>query len=296
MKDRERAEEIRAELLLFLVVFIWGSNYPLAKFAIAKMDAFVFNSIRFVVAAMLLTAISSVRGELRSVSREDWKEVLRAGFVANVLYQSAFIVGLSMTNAGNAAVLMATSPLWTIVINARLHRERIHRQIWIGMTLSLFGVVMIIVGSGKKLEFGGHEIVGDFVCLAAAVLWAFNTNMQKPLLTRYSPLHLATVMISIGAIAITLVATPFAVRTQWESIGWQHWFATVLSGILSIGIANVIWSYGVQRIGPRRTSIFSNLIPVLAFVLSYITLSEELNAIQVVGTAMTIVGVWLARR
>jgi drug/metabolite transporter (DMT)-like permease len=295
MKDLERTQEIRAELLLFLVVFIWGSNYPLAKFAIAKMDAFVFNSIRFVVAAMLLTAISSVRGELRSVRREDWKEVLRAGFVANVLYQSAFIVGLSMTNAGNAAVLMATSPLWTIVINARLHREKIHRQVWMGMIVSLCGVVMIIVGSGKELEFGGYAIIGDVVCLAAAVLWAFNTNMQKPLLTRYSPLHLATVMISIGAIAIALVATPFALRMQWEIIGWQHWFATVLSGVLSIGIANVIWSYGVQRIGPRRTSIFSNLIPVVAFVLSYVAWSEQVNMMQIVGSVITIAGVWLAR-
>jgi drug/metabolite transporter (DMT)-like permease len=296
MKDPERKQELQAELLLLIVVVVWGSNYALAKFAIATMNVFVFNGIRFVIAALSLIAILRLRGEWKTVHRADWREILRAGLVANVLYQSAFIVGLSMTSAGNSAVIMATSPLWTTVINARIHREKIPHITLIGMSLSLFGVVMIILGSGKKLEFGGQEIIGDLVCLAAAVLLAVNTNLQKPLLIRYSSLHLATVMVGIGAVGTSLVAIPPALQTSWSSIRWEHWFATIVSGVLSIGIANAFWSYGVRHIGPRRTSAFSNLIPVVAFVVSYVTLAEELNVMQVIGTVVTIGGVWMGRR
>lgn len=292
----ERTRDQRANLLLLLVVFIWATNYPLAKFAIARMDVFVFNGIRFIVAAAILAALFFSRSSWVPVARSDWRKILRAGIVANVLYQIAFIVGLSLTTAGNSAVLMATSPLWTLFIHARVHRERMQSNMWIGMSLSLGGVVLIIAGSGKKLEFGGTEIIGDLICLAAALLWAFNTNLQKPLLAHYSPLHLATMMIGIGAIGLTAAALPSALHTDWSSITWVYWLAAIVSGALSIGLANAFWSYGVHRLGPGRTGSYSNLVPVIALLVSYIALDDEISLIQFVGSAITIAGVWIARR
>ncbi len=296
MSRSERSHILRAQLLLLLVVITWAANYPVSKYSLEKMDRFVFNSLRFVVAAGLLAAIYFARSQWIRVEKSDWRNILRAGFVASVLYQCAFIIGLSMTTAGNSAVLMATSPLWTVLLNARLHKERISPNMWFGAALSLCGVAMIIIGSGKKFEFGVYEMVGDIICVAAAMLWAFNTNLQKPLLVRYSPLQLALMMVSVGAIGLTLVAIPSAATTDWPSIGWTYWLATILSGALSIGIGNIFWSYGVQRLGPGRTGNFSNLVPVLALVISYLTLNEELHLIQLIGSAITIVGVWLARR
>ncbi|MBX2990982.1 MAG: DMT family transporter [Bacteroidetes bacterium] len=296
MTELERIRQQRAQLLLLLVVIIWATNFPIAKFAISHLDVFVFNGIRFVVAFLVLAAMFFSTSVWTPVQKSDWKSILRAGFIANVLYQCAFIVGLALTTAGNAAILMATSPLWTILFHARLHKEKIQEMMWLGMGLSLAGVIMIIAGSGKKLQLGGHEIIGDLVCLAAAILWGFSTNLQKPLLVRYSSLHLATMMIGIGAVGLVLAAVPSAIMTDWSSVGWTIWVAAIVSGILSIGLANAFWSYGVQRLGPGKTSSFSNLVPVLAFVVSYVVLDEQVYLIQVFGSAITIAGVWIARR
>lgn len=286
----------RAQILLLVVVVVWATNFPIAKFAISKIDVFVFNAIRFVVAAGVLVALFLHSSTWVPIEKSDWRSILRAGIVANVLYQCAFIVGLHLTTATNSAVLMATSPLWTMFFSARLHKEKIHPAMWLGMALSLCGVIMIVVGSGRKLAFGGHEIIGDLICLTAAILWGLSTNLQKPLLVRYSSLHLATVMISIGAVGLLIIALPAAVTTDWSSIGATYWIATVVSGMLSIGLANAFWSYGVQRLGPGRTSSFSNLVPVLAFLVSYVALKEEVYPIQIVGSVVTITGVWISRR
>ena len=167
---------------------------------------------------------------------------------------------------------------------------------WLGMAVSLTGVVLIIVGSGKQFEFGGESLIGDLICLAGAVMWAFSTNLQKPLLVQNSPLYIATLMVSVGAVGLSLVAIPAAIEMNWSSVGWTYWAATIASGALSIGISNVFWSHGVQRLGPGRTSNFSNLVPVLALFISFITLREELHFLQFVGAAITIGGVWLAQR
>ena len=296
MTPPNRSQERQAQLLLLLVVFIWATNYPIAKFAISKLDVFLFNGIRFVVASGVLAVMFFSRSPWIPVNKADWRKILRAGIIANVFYQSAFIIGLSLTTAGNSAVLMATSPLWTLFVNAKLHKEKIQPNMWLGMAISLAGVLMIIAGSGRKLEFGTYEIIGDLVCVTAAILWAFNTNLQKPLLVHYSPLHLAFIMISIGAIGLTITAIPSAVMLDWSSIGWQYWAATIISGALSIGIANAVWSHGVHRLGPGRTGSFSNLVPVIALVTSSLVLDETVYLIQFVGSAFTIAGVWLARQ
>lgn len=297
MKNADRREDVKAEALLLLVVFIWASNYPIAKFSIRQLDIFLFNAVRYVVASVLLLGIFwATRAEWVPVGAADRPRLLRAGVVAGVFYQVAFIVGLKLTTAGNSAVLLATAPLWTIAISSRMHREPIARKVWAGMGISLAGVVMIIVGSGRSLSMGGVAMFGDIICIAAAFLWAFNTNLQKPLLGKYSPLQLSVVMIGIGAVGLTLTAVPAAAMMDWSTVEWPAWAGAITSGVLSIAVANLIWSTGVKRLGPGRTGSFGNLIPVVALIISSVALGESFEPIQIAGAVVTLFGVWYARR
>lgn len=284
------------EALLLVAVTIWAANYPVAKYGLTGLDVFVFNSIRYVVAAALLVGIFVARFRWVPVTPDDWWKIIGAGFLANVVYQIAFITGLSLTTAGNSAVLLSTSPLWTVFLNARLHRERIARSMWLGMAVSLTGVAMIIVGSGKKLEFGSKALYGDVICLAAAALWGLNTNLQKPLLQRYPAMHLTLLMTAVGAAGLTLVAIPSFARLVWATPHWTYYAAAVSSGLLSIAVAGVFWLEGVKRFGPSRVVNFSNLVPVLAFVISYLLLDEQVFIIQIAGAVVTVFGIWVARR
>jgi drug/metabolite transporter (DMT)-like permease len=155
---------------------------------------------------------------------------------------------------------------------------------------------MIIIGSGKKLEVDSSAVIGDLICIAAAMFWALNTNLQKPLLARYSPTQLALIMITVGAVGLSVIAIAPALALSWGSVHWTYYGAAVASGALSIAAANLFWSYGVKRLGPGRTANFGNLVPVLAFVISYFTLNEEIFLVQLIGAGITVLGVWLARR
>ena len=295
MDDRHRTQELRAEAWLLLVVLIWAANYPLAKWAISGMDVAIFNAIRFVVAALVTTSIFFSQASWTPIDRGGWRRILTTGLVAHVFYQVIFLWGLSMTSAGNVAVLLATSPLWTLFINAKLHREKIQKIMWFGMAISLAGITLIIVGSGKNIEFGGSAILGDLISLMAAMLWGLHTNLQKPLVLNYSVFQVTFLMLAVGGTGLSLIALPKAVTFLWSSTPWTYYAAAISSGAISIGIGNILWSNGVKRLGPGRTSNFNNLIPVLAFIISYLTLHEEISLIQVIGVVVTIVGVWSAR-
>jgi len=294
--EEQTSTEGRVELLLVVVILIWAANYPVAKYGIAGLNVFVFNAIRYVIAGLFLAGVYFARSPWTRVHRGDWPALLRAGIVANVIYQVAFIIGLSMTTAGNTAVLLATSPLWTVFLSARMHKERVRAEVWIGMAISLAGIVMIILGSGKKFEIGWTALIGDLICLSSAFLWSLNTNLQKPLLVRYSPAQLSLIMVGVGAVGLSLIAVPPSSTMSWGSVHWTYYVAALVSGAASIGLGNLLWSYGVKRLGPSRTGNFGNLVPVLAFVISYFTLHEEVLTIQIVGAAVTLLGVWYARQ
>ena len=296
MINSQRSQEYRAEVLLLVVVVIWAANYPLAKFALTFLHPFVFNAIRYVVAASVLLFGARIGSWWAPVKKSDWPGLLRAGVVASVLYQVLFIIGLSMTTAGNSAIILSTSPLWTIFLTARMHKEKIARVMWLGMLISLAGIALIIVGSGKKLGLGSQELTGDLIVLAAAALWGLNTTLQKPLLHTYSAQQLSLILISIGALGLTAAGIPAILQTDWQSVHWIAVAAAIVSGAFSIGIGSVMWSYGVKHLGPGRTANFNNLIPVLAFILSYFTLNEQLLPIQIAGACITVIGVWIARR
>jgi drug/metabolite transporter (DMT)-like permease len=164
------------------------------------------------------------------------------------------------------------------------------------MLVSLCGIILIIIGSGKKLEFGSYALFGDLISLTAAILWGLNTNLQKPLLVKYPTVQITMVMLAVGAIGLTLAAVPSSLSMDWTGIHWTYYLAAFISGAFSIAAANLFWSFGVKRLGPARTANFNNLVPVIAFMISYFVLKEQVYLIHFIGAGVTIFGVWLARR
>lgn len=165
-----------------------------------------------------------------------------------------------------------------------------------GMALSIAGVLLIILGSASELEFGWRSMAGDLICIAAAAVWGLSTNLQKPLLERYSSMQLSFLMVTVGALGLSIISLPTALSVSWSTIHWSYYAAAVGSGALSIGAGSILWSRGIKRLGPGRTANFNNLVPVFAVILSTLTLHEQLLAVQVIGIGVTIVGVWIARR
>jgi drug/metabolite transporter (DMT)-like permease len=284
------------ENLLLVVVFIWAANASLLKFGISGMDVLVFNSIRFLVAGTTLIIIYLSRTTWKHISKGDLLKMLGLGILAHVLYQMAYIFGLKNTTVGNSAIILSTSPLWTVFFNSMIHKEKVPSQAWWGTGVSLVGIVLIVVGTGSELTFGGNAMLGDMLSFAAALLWALNTTLQKDLLKDYSAMQLSAVLVCVGAVVLTLVAIPSSIHLEWRTIGSEYYAAAVISGGLSIGASTVLWAVGIKNIGPRKTANFNNLVPILAFIFAYFALGEKIYPLQVLGAGITLVGVYLARR
>ncbi|RCK77577.1 MAG: Permease of the drug/metabolite transporter (DMT) superfamily [Ignavibacteriae bacterium] len=286
----------KIDYFLLFITFVWAANYPIIKYGISGLNIFIFNAVRFITASIVLAIIFVVREKWIKIPKNDWFKFIGIGLLANVLYQVAFITGVNMTTAGNAAVILSTSPLWTAFIQSKIYKYKIELITYTGLFISLIGIIFIITGSGKQIEFGSKALVGDIICLFAALFWSLQTNLQKPVLTKYPPVQLTLITTIVGAIGLSGLSLPYAMNLKFTSISFGYYLAAIISGVFAIAISNLLWSYGIKNIGAGRTSNYQNLVPILAIIISHIALNEKILFIQIVGAIITVFGVYLARK
>lgn len=284
--------------LLFVVLF-WGFNFAVVKVPLEVMSPFVVNAIRFPLSAVVLGALY-----LRACRRDGrsplapfaagWKTVVALGVVGHAVYQVAFILGLSRTTAGGAALLVASSPLVTATAGHVMHIDRLSARGWLGVAVSLVGVVFVVLG--RPGDVGG-DLAGVALLLLAALTWGISTVVSQPLLARgASPLGLAFWGVAIALPLLVALALPDLLRTPWSRVDRWDALALVYSGTLSTGIAYWLWNNAVRAVGPSRTAAFSNLVPFVGVGAGALLLGEPVAWMQVLGGALVIGGVVIVRR
>ncbi|OFX29605.1 MAG: hypothetical protein A2Z07_09730 [Armatimonadetes bacterium RBG_16_67_12] len=287
-----RRRSLDAAMLLLVVV--WGVNFPIIKVAFEELPPFAFNGLRFAAAAVLLLVILRwIEGPIR-LDRADLPRLALLGLIGHAGYQTLFIGGLARTTAGHSSVILAMVPLFVGTLGVLLGLERPSLRMWIGLVLAFAGIVVLMRGR-VGLTLDASTLSGDLITLAASLCWATYTVLSRPFLARVSPLRLTTMTLCLGLPVILASAVPGLLRIQWGAVSPGAWAALAFSTLFAVVVSYVIWYTSVQVAGSARTAAFSNLIPVVALISAHLVLREPLGPPQVLGTAIVLFGVWLAR-
>jgi len=279
------------DAVLLLMVLIWGANYSVVKSAIREIPPQAFNALRMGVASAVFLAALLATG-LPRIARSDWARLAVLGTVGHFIYQVCFMGGLARTTASNSALIIGCSPVAVSIASALAGHERVPRSQWAGVLLSIFGVYLVV---GTGAEFGGSSLVGDLLTLCAVGCWAVYTVGSRPLLARYSPLAVTGVTMIFGTMLYGPASASQLAQVRWAAVPAWAWIATVLSAVLALNVAYLIWYTSVQRIGNVRTSSYSNLIPVVAIAVATVALGEAVTAGKLAGAGAILLGVATTR-
>ena len=288
-----RRHDLTVDLGLFLTAVIWGLNFSVVKAALREIEPLAFNALRFGCAALAVWVLLRAQGRRLMPFRKDWIPVVVLGFFGHVAFQICFIYGLDATFTGNAALLLSTSPVWVLMLSFALGRERFSGAILGGVLATLAGMVILI--SGGSEEFGGTRL-GDVLVLGAAVSWAVYTVFSRRMTKRRGVLEMTAWTLWAGVPFIVVAGIPDLVRTDWSAVSAGAWLGVVYAGVFAIGIAYPLWYRGVRIIGQSRTSVYQNLVPVVALVSAWLWLTETPTPQQLIGAGVILSGVVVARR
>lgn len=283
------------DLSLLFIAVVWALNFSVIKASLSEIDPYSFNALRFILASAFIWTVVAKKKAWFTVPKKDWVPLLFLGLFGNLLYQWLFIVGIDLTLAANAAVMLGTIPIWVALISHFFSYELMNRLKATGVFLAFAGVILIIISGKNPISFGSDTFSGDFAIVVSAVVWATYTIYSRQYLSRYTPLQFSAFMTSLGAVSLILLAIPYASATDWRHVSPAAYGGAAFSGLFAIGVAYLIWNNGLAKVGAVRTATYQNLVPVLGLLFGIVLLGESLEDLQYAGSVVVIAGILLTR-
>ena len=303
----------RLDALLLLMTVIWGTNYALVKTAFRELDPQAFNALRLVLASCTMVAVSllfrrrwAARGAADDeigvvasifhtpapVTRADLIRLAWLGLVGHCFYQYLFVGGLAKTSVANGALLVSATPVVITLLSTIGGKERIGALHWAGTLLSLLGIYIVV---GRNAHLSGASLDGDVMLMGAVVCWAVYTIGARPLMVRHSPVGVTALSMLFGTLVYVPFASPNLARVPWAAVSTLTWVKLVYSSLFAICVAYTIWYAAVRAIGSARTSVYSNLLPIVAMATAFVWLHEPIGGAKIAGAAAVLAGVALTR-
>lgn len=281
------------DFMLFMMATIWAVNFSVVKFATGIFTPLAFTGLRVGMAAAVLVVVAVV-SKSPWPGRRDFLILLAIGVLGHGLYQLLFVEGLSRTRAGHAALIVAAAPAFIMVASRIRGIEPIRRKMLIGIALSVVGVGLIISDSAQS-PAGKATLAGSLLMVAAVMTWTTFTVLLQPYTLLFSPLKLSAITMIGGLLPLLVVSGPALAATDWFAIPFSAWVAVFYASIVSMVIAYLFWYRGIKLLGPTRTSVYSNIQPVIALAIAWMFLQEVPTLWQTIGATTIISGVLFTR-
>lgn len=284
-------------LKLLLTAFFWGGTFIAGRVIAGNVGPFSAAFLRFSIASVFLGLfVWRINGNLSRLTLKQWVSVMFLGMTGVFAYNVFFFKGLSLVEAGRAAVIIATTPVMIGLLSALLFKERLTWLNGIGILLSISGAIIVISRGRLDTIWQGGLGRGEFFIFGCVCSWVIFSLIGKTVMKSLSPLVTIFYASFIGAVALLLPALLEGLFKQVSRYLITDWWSLFYLGFFGTVIGFVWYYQGIQAIGPTRAGLFINFVPISAVLLAFLILNEPLTISLLTGTLFVCTGTYLTNR
>ncbi len=283
----------RADLLLLLTAFIWGSAFVAQRAGMEHMGPFIFNGIRFALGALTLLPVIWYRKKKGFVDhvfqKRDSGYLLQAGIIAGlILFAGSSLqqVGIVYTTAGKAGFITG---LYVVIVPVLglIWKQRPGSGVWAGAAMAAIGLYFLTISDGLSIE------TGDFLVMLCAVAFALHVLAIGWLAVRVDCVKLAAVQFAVTSVLSLCIAIIF------EDIIFSALIDGIVpilyGGIMSVGVAYTLQVVAQRQAPPAHAAIILSLESVFAVLAGWIILHEVMGGREVAGCVLMFSGMLAAQ-
>jgi drug/metabolite transporter (DMT)-like permease len=287
---------VKPYIAAFLSSCLFGLSFTFSRSALQHVDAMQMLAFRFVIAAALmhiLRAMGVIKVELRL---KQMGPLLVMGVIQPVLYFIFETVGIALTSASEASIVVALIPVFTVFFAIFFLKERPTALRLTFAAVSVSGVILIALVEALGKTSG--NLLGLLILLGAPICAACFTVLSRYFSVRYRPAEITFVMMNLSAVVFTTLAiAEQAYKGQLSTFFAPLTLPPVWMAILYLGVGSSVGAffltnYTLSKIEASQMSVFNNLTTLIAVVAAVVILREPLHWYHVVGGALIITGVW----
>ena len=283
--------------LIALMVLLWSGNYIAAKIAFREFPALIVMCLRMLMAALLIGPVywrQTRRRETALTLREAGLLAL-LGIAGIFMNQFFWTLGTSRTTVVHSSMIMATIPVWVLLMAGLMRLERITWPKLLGMAIAMAGIALLRMARPGR-TVGAATFTGDILVMLCALMFAALTTFGK----RYRPEGggiAVNAFAYIGGAIILVPALWWSGRDfDFARVSWAGWAAVFYMAAFSSVLCYLIYYYALEHISASRMAGVQYLQPVLATVMAMFILGEELTASTVAAGGTILAGVYVTER
>lgn len=278
-----RTQRLAYAAMLFNII-AWGMSWVSVRTVLTELDAGQVGALRYLVASAVMLPVWLWRGRPLP-ARSDLGLVALLGLFGFCFYNLGINFGEKTVDAGTGSLLISFQPILVIIIGVLLRRETVSLAAWIGILISMAGVIMTAMGGSVGLTLN----LGTILILGAALSSAIQTLINKALTRRYSALDVTTWAIWIGTLGLLPFShdLPEAAR-HLSANGLAH---LIFLGVVPAALCYTIFAWVLTQVPIATAMSAVYAIPVFSLIFGWSMLGEQPTSLTLIGGAVTVVGV-----
>lgn len=296
MKISNKLKFNKIYLLLTLCVLFWSGNFIVGRYINTTIDPVQLAFFRWIsVAFLLIPFLIKDFKNILSVFRQNFLILNILAILSVTAYNTLLYHGLQTTQATNGLLINSVVPVEILLLSFFILKIKIVFKQFLGILLSLCGVVFLVVKGDisllKTLEFN----IGDLWILSAGFVWALYSVLIKFKPQGLSILSFLSLLTYVGLFWLYLVyiSCGYSITNDITLMQDNYLIIIYISVFTSI-LSYIFWNLGVEKIGANQTGQFTHLMPLFGSILAYLFLGEVLHLYHLVGAVIIMIGIYLS--
>lgn len=278
----------RANASAAFAAILFGASVVAVRIAVRDVPPLTLAFLRFAQGSLVLyIGLRVFRKNLLTVDRRDLPLLAGLGLLFFTIFAITFNAGMQYTAASRAAVILATMPLWTLIISRVAARGRLETRQIVGVLTSFAGVAVVMLNRGGA---EASSLRGDALLLTTALCGAIYNVLAKRALERYGGVTTTFYAMMFG----TLFLLPFSLGGLNLGVLHGETLALVIFlGVFGGALGFSLWTSALRQLSPTQVSVYINLNPIAATLLAATMLHEQLSLSFLVGFIAVAAGVMI---
>jgi len=285
--SQNKSKQSLTYLSAMLATLLWASAFPATRYALQYYSPVSLMVMRFTAASVTLI----LAGMINKISLPKLKDLplfAASGLSGVFLYSYLFNTGSVSVPAGVSSFIIASSPIFTLLLTRVFLKEIVKPICWVGVLISFIGLAAVTLTQATEFVFD----IGVFLVICAALSSGTYSTVMRVLTQKYTALEATTYTIIAGTLG-TLLFLPTAIREIPDSNLTVN-LIVIFMGVFPAAVAYLAWSYALSK--ARKTAhvtVFSYLIPFISALIAYVWLRETLTIYVLLGGIVIIAGMVL---
>jgi drug/metabolite transporter (DMT)-like permease len=288
MMKQDRA---RAYAAFAVVCVVWGTTYLAIRIAVATMTPFLLTGARYLFAGVVLFIVARLHGDEIPRDRRVLGELAVCGVLMVAIGNLTVVWAEQWVPSGFAALFVGTAPFWATLIELlRRSGERLEPRAGLGLLIGFAGVAMLVTPGGAGSAFDRRFVIGAIVIQLGSIAWQYGTIRGKYALVSVPPLMSSALQMLAGGVVVTLAGVGLGEIPHFHATPRTFTALAYLSLFGSV-LAYTSYVYAARHLRSTNMSLYAYVNPVVAVILGWLVLHEQLTWISIAAMVVILGGV-----